>query len=152
MKDTETRAVSTQGTVKFELNQTGAFFFELIDGKESCTLLRKMELNCSAGYEERSGGCVTIPAASTSPVQLVAGVTVGVFAVIAFVGVLCFFAKNPHKFRELLVSFLMNEVVIAASICLEIWGTFRFIKGVVCRVRMCTLQICLEMDISSSLW
>jgi hypothetical protein len=83
-----------------------------------------MEVNCSAGYEERSGGCVTIPTAGTSPVQLIAGVTVGVFAILAFIGVLCYFAKNPHKFRQLLVSFLLNEVAIAASICLEIWDMF----------------------------
>ena len=100
-------------------------------GSEVCSTTPLGEVNCSAGYEERSGGCVTIPAAGTSPVQLIAGVTVGVFAILAFIGVLCYFAKNPHKFRQLLVSFLLNEVAIAASICLEIWGTFRFKKGVV---------------------
>ena len=61
MKDTETRAVSTQGTVKFELNQTGAFSFELIDGKESCTLLSKLDVKCSDGLRWNGQKCTADP-------------------------------------------------------------------------------------------
>ena len=61
MKDTETRAVSTQGTVKFELNRTGAFSFELIDGKESCTLLSKLDVKCSDGLRWNGQKCIADP-------------------------------------------------------------------------------------------
>ena len=61
MKDTETRAVSTQGVVRFRLNQTGAFSFELIDGKESCTLLSKLDVKCSDGLRWNGQKCTADP-------------------------------------------------------------------------------------------
>ena len=93
-------------------------------GSEVCNTTPLMEVNCSAGYEERSGGCVTIPAASTSPLQLIMGLGdvifcskngsltvlfgagVGVVLALCVIILLVLIRKHPSRAKKIFLSFM----------------------------------------------
>merc|ERR1711918_60289 len=92
-------------TYSEELN-VGNFQVEYRSGSEVCNTTPLMEVSCSAGYEQRSGGCVTIPAASTSPLQLVMGLGVGVVLALCVIILLVLIRKHPSRAKKIFLSFM----------------------------------------------
>ena len=63
---------------------------------------------------------VEAPSARNNPIQLIVGCIVGVFIVAMVAGLLSYARKDKERFKKMLVSLLLNEVVVIVNLALEV--------------------------------
>ena len=103
--------------------KTGSWLVQYLSGREICGKKILSEVTCSPGYNERAQQCEPQPlkASKTNPTKLIAGGLVGAVAVLGLAFLIYYASKNPARFRKLIVSFLLNEIVVFFSISAELW-------------------------------
>ena len=100
---------------------TGLWKIEYRSGSQVCNTTNLTAVVCMKGFDNRDGQCEATLTERSSLLQKIAGGTIGLLLVVAMVGVLDYFRRDPKRFRKLIMSFILNEVNVVVSLSLEIW-------------------------------
>ena len=91
-------------------------------GNNSCLKLRRFAIGCAAGFIlGKNNKCSLKPKDLDETSKRVLGGVIAGLLVLLLSILIRYIIQNREKFRELIGSFLMNEVAVAVSLVLEIW-------------------------------
>ena len=99
--------------------KTGTWQIEYRSGSAVCSTEYLKPVKCADAYNDMGGNCIPVPDAvknSSNPVQLIAGITVGVFAVLALAGVLYYFTKNPEVCFDSPLAWIVLFLIFMAEV------------------------------------